>query len=102
MPLAGLAEAHEDEERQRRKRFGQYLIVALFLVVATTGLQMWLVGDVRSQVDVLRDVQSDGIERGLKNRAVACTNAELLGAEFPPDDPCRDPALVDFFTPSGP
>jgi hypothetical protein len=116
MPFrAELAEAHEQEEAERRKRFGSFLLAGLFFVIAAVGLQMWLIGDTRStvhelQVEVdkvqqtqeeIQQTQAEGKVRGLKIRALTCRNVELLGGTFKEGDPCLDDEIKDYFQPQG-
>lgn len=111
MPLTAL---REQEEADRRKRFGQYIVIALLIVLATTGLQIWLIGHVQSQVDrtqeqvtslqnaqtEFRVTQKAGVLRGLRIRAIGCRTIELLGGTFGPGDDCLSPELQPYFTPS--
>lgn len=103
---ADLAESRRLEDVERRRRLAWFVVVALLLVVGSNGLNIWLIGDVRTEVDVMRGTQSeiqqtqaDGIIRGLKLRAIGCRTVERLGGTFPPGDPCLEPAIRPFFVP---
>jgi hypothetical protein len=116
MPVrAELAKAHDEEEAERRKRFGRFILAGLFFMIAAVGLQMWLIGDTRStvhelQVEVgkvqatqeeIQQTQAEGKVRGLKLRAIGCRNVELQGGTFQEGDPCTDAELEPYFTPQG-
>jgi hypothetical protein len=115
VPVAGLAEAHEEEDQERRRRYLRYLVIISAFTLLVVGLVLWLVGDTRTSVDELnvevakiqatqeeiQQGQADGKVRGLKLRALACRNVEQLGGTFEEGDPCLDDELQPYFTPQG-
>jgi hypothetical protein len=114
VPLTEVDELRAEEELERRRSLGRMVIGALVIVIACTGLQIWMIGstreiadDARIQVAEVRATQAEiqatqraGIIRGLKLRAVACRSIELAGGTFRPGDVCLEEEVQPFFRPS--
>lgn len=107
MPLTGIAESHQEEDRSRSRRRDRYVIAAATLSVLASGATFWLVGALGDQVAEnkvhvaeIREAQEDSRIRGLKLRAIGCRTIEELGGSFPVGDPCREREIAPYFLPT--